>query len=197
MSSVDELVHELGEARRAVGRLKRQARAAGLEVPDHVDDLASAAVHAVNGYFDRIEQPGLLLEAWAAVFRLQNTIAALRAEIDRSRRLHAESFALRQRSQALLAASQRALDAGPKLLRSPVAILVIGDPPPDLPVWETVARATFARMTRLEIVLRREADGWTVDEARELDEKGDVIGDWRPHLEAAFASAGLAVVQRP
>jgi hypothetical protein len=194
MSGVDELVHELGEARRDVGRLKFQARFAGYEVPSRIDELAAEAVHAVNGYFDRIEEPGLLLEAWSAVFRLQNTIAAIRAEIDRSRRLGAQAAMLRHRAASLVATSREAIANGQPLMRTPVSITVIGDPPPDLPVWETAARVAFARMTNLAVVLRQEGAAWRVEEAQERDDEGKVVADWRPHVEAAFQAAGLAVV---
>jgi hypothetical protein len=197
MNGVDELVHELGEARRAIARLRLQARTAGCEVPSEVDDLAAQAVHAVNGCFDRIEQPGLLLEAWSAVFRLQNTIAKIHLEVDRARGLEARAAVLRHRAAELVAESRDALAGGHDLLRRRVSISVIGAPPPDLPVWETVARVTFARMTRLSVVLRQDGDAWSVDEARERgDETSETVADWRPHLEAAFAAAGLAVIRR-
>lgn len=197
MSGVGELVHELGDARRAIARLRLQARSAGCEVPSEVDDLAAAAVHAVNGCFDRIEEPGLLLQAWSAIFRLQNTIARVHAEVDRARGLMARAALLRHRAAELVAESRDAVTGGHDLQRRRVSITVIGAPPPDLPVWETVARVAFARMTRLGVVLRQDGDAWAVDEARERgDESSKVVADWRPHLEAAFAAAGLAVIRR-
>jgi hypothetical protein len=86
------------------------------------------------------------------------------------------------------------------LRRGRITITCIGEAPPDLPVWSAVARATWFRTRWLDVVLRREDEGWMVlraDERHEDDTPdGPPIADWRPHLETAFEAAGLEVARR-
>lgn len=195
MNGVDELVRELAQARRDVARLKSQARAASRPIPHELDVLARSAVYAVDGYFDEIQDTTQLLEAWTAVFRLKNTIAAARVELERAQRAGAQSKALRARAHELVADS-RALSRRAEaaaLLLSRVTFQVVGDPPEDLPVWESVARVTCIA-GHLDVVLRQDGSEWCVDRADEQSGDGDPkVADWRPHLEAAFQAAGLAV----
>lgn len=194
MNGVDELVRELGQARRDVGRLKSQARVVSCPVPPEVDDLAISAVRAVDGYFDQIQDTSLLLEAWTAIFRLKNTIASVRVELERAQKACVRATGLRARSHDLVAASD-ALSQGAQapLLRSRVTIEVVGEPPEDLPVWESVARVTCIA-GHLDVVLRQDGNQWSVDRADERSSNGNPkVADWRPNLEAAFQAAGLAV----